>query len=95
MANTTKMNTISYNIPILKPRKHGEYVIILEDLEFCFPVEQLDYIEKLHNSGFRISEISEYTKRNEYEVLLAIIHLHREGRITRPLKGFRRCTFEY
>lgn len=32
----TEMNTISYNIPILKPRKHGEYVIILEDLEFRF-----------------------------------------------------------
>jgi len=70
---------------MLKPIGKENYVIILDDLEFAFQKDQLYEIAELHNDGVRLSEISRETRRDEYEVLLAIIHLHREGKLTRPL----------
>ena len=77
------MNTATNQFAFIRPT--GDYIIILEDLEFAFRKEQLDEIAELHNDGVRLSEISRETRRDEYEVLLAIIHLHRQGKLTRPL----------
>ena len=77
------MNTATNQFAFIRPT--GDYVIILDDLEFAFRHEQLDEIAELHNDGVRLSEISRITRRDEYEVLLAIIHLHRQGKLTRPL----------
>ena len=77
------MSTATNKFAFIRPT--GDYVIILDDLEFAFQKDQLDEIAELHNDGVRLSDISKITKRDEYEVLLAIIHLHREGKLTRPL----------
>ena len=77
------MNTATNKFAFIRPT--GDYVIILDDLEFAFQKDQLDEIAELHNDGVRLSDISKITKRDEYEVLLAIIHLHRKGKLTRPL----------
>ena len=77
------MNTATNQFAFIRPT--GDYVIILDDLEFAFQKDQLDEIAELHNDGVRLSDISKITKRDEYEVMLAIIHLHRQGKLTRPL----------
>ena len=77
------MNTATNQFAFIRPT--GDYVIILDDLEFAFRQDQLDEIAELHNDGVRLSDISKITKRDEYEVMLAIIHLHRQGKLTRPL----------
>lgn len=77
------MNTATNQFAFIRPT--GDYVIILDDLEFAFQKDQLDEIAELHNDGVRLSDISRITKRDEYEVMLAIIHLHRQGKLTRPL----------
>jgi len=63
-----------------------DYEIILDDLEFMFKKETLNDIKTLHNYGFSVAEISNKTKKDEYETLLAILHLHRQGKITRRLR---------
>lgn len=84
------MNTLTYqNPPHLPLSRHRDYEIILEDLEFVFSKKQLNLIKEMHNEGKWISDISIKIKRNEYEVLLAIVHLHKRGRIKREL-AFRR-----
>ena len=77
------MNTATNKFAFIRPT--GDYVIILDDLEFAFRKDQLDEIADLHNDGVRLSDISKITKRDEYEVMLAIIHLHRQGKLTRTL----------
>lgn len=62
-------------------------VIMLEDFNFIMPLKQLNLITELHNNGMKVGEISEQVKRNEYEVLLALIHQTDKGKITRSLKG--------
>ena len=80
------MNTATAKrIPLLKPTRYRNYEILLEDLEFIFSKKQLRIIKNLYNDGKWITEISEKVKRNEYEVLLAIIHLHRKRELTRPI----------
>jgi len=71
---------------MLKPIGKENYVIILEDLEFAFHRDDLSKIKLLHNQGFYIHEIAIHLKRDEYEIFLAILHLHREGKIKRKLR---------
>lgn len=80
------MNTLSQgNPPILPETRARDYVILLEDLEFCMPKQQLEKITNLHNSGTDIEDIAMKVKRNPYEVLLAIIHQVKRGIKMRPL----------
>jgi len=71
---------------MLKPIGKENYVIILEDLEFAFEKKELEMIAGHHNYGFGINEIAEHMNRNEYEILLAILHLHRQGQIKRKIR---------
>ena len=80
------MNTAGYNIAMIPKIGFNKYEIILDDLEFIFPVKTLEKVKRMHNFGFSITEISTETKRDEYEILLAIIHLHRKGKITRRIR---------
>lgn len=77
------MNTARQFIPLVKENS----VIILDELEFAFPEEQLSEIEFLHNNGYKISQIAKKVKRDEYETLLAVVHLHRERRLIKPFRG--------
>lgn len=80
------MNTASSYIPTVEQMRFRDYEIILEDLEFMFKKSSLSEIEFMHNRGFSITEIAEHAKRNEYEILLAVLHLHRKGRLKKPLR---------
>lgn len=77
------------DIPHLPKSRHRDYVIVLDDLEFVFSKKQLKIIADKHNSGEWAGDIAKEIKRNEYEVLMAIVHLHKKGRVTREL-AFRR-----
>lgn len=81
------MNTLNKYSVFIKSERARENVIILDDLEFCFSKEQLADVKMYHNQGKGIRDISALVKRNEYEVLLALLHFHRERELTRPFGG--------
>lgn len=84
------MNTTNrYIIPTLRPSRHRDYVVILDDLEFIFSKNQLDSIAHFYNEGEWVADIAKKIKRNEYEVLMAIVHLHIKRKLTRDL-AYRR-----
>lgn len=68
-----------------------DYEIALDDLEFAFSKKELDYIQNTHNKGVWLTKIAENIKRDDYEVLIAIMHMMREGRSIKPLnlKGIK------
>lgn len=61
-------------------------VVLLEDFDFLMEENQLKQITQLHNDGFSLGQISSRVKRNEYEVLLALIHQAARNKIERPLR---------
>lgn len=71
-----------YILPIKEP---GHWTNMLEDLEFIIETEKLDEIARLHNEGYNMHQISKCVKRYSWETLIAIIHLARQGRLTRPI----------
>lgn len=81
------MNTLRRGSVFIRSERARDNEIILEDLEFCFPKYQLADIKMYHNQGKSISYISKVVKRNEYEVLLALLHFHRKRELTRPFGG--------
>jgi len=77
-----RFNTAGSNIPILQmPRK--DYEIALDGLEFVFHKEQLQKIKELHNAGLSYKQISQIEKRDPYEIIIALLHLAREGHCLR------------
>ena len=62
----------------------GSNEIILEELEFGFPTEQLNEIQKDWENGAELEQIAFKQKRHRDEVFLAIFHLARKRKITRP-----------
>ncbi|GGB63731.1 hypothetical protein GCM10011409_46000 [Lentibacillus populi] len=79
------MNTLTNDRAYVKEGRHRDNVILLEELEFCMPKDQLRTITELHNNGMWIEDIAEEVKRNPYEVLLALIHQVKRGYKMRPL----------
>jgi len=65
-----------------------KYIIILEDLEFAFSESDLQYIKDFAHERW-IEDIADDLKRNVWEVLMAYIHLLRNGADLPPL-GVRR-----
>lgn len=63
---------------VLDPNE--EYEIALDDLEFAFSKKELSYIQNTHNNNIWITDIAKNIKRNEYEVLIAILHMHKQGK---------------
>lgn len=61
--------------PYIKP--HHEAIIINDDLEYAFPKEDLYYIKDFAHLG--IKQLAKDLKRDDFEVLWAYIHLHRQG----------------
>lgn len=67
----------------------GNNVILLEDLEFAMPKDQLEDITKLHNDGINFQDIAKEVKRHPYEVIIALLHQVKQGRHMRPF-AFRK-----
>lgn len=61
-------------------------VIILEEMNFIFRESELKKITELHHRDCWIDDIAEELKRNEYEILLALVHQHIKRKIKKPLK---------
>lgn len=55
------MNTLTH-VPLLSKKRHGDYVIALDDLEFAFPKSQLEEIKRLNNDGYGFKEISKIVR---------------------------------
>ncbi|MEC5422088.1 hypothetical protein QGM71_01095 [Virgibacillus sp. C22-A2] len=77
------MNTLS-NVAMLKQTRARDNVILLEELEFVMPTEQLQTITDLHNDGMELEDIAKEVKRNQYEVLIALIHQNKRNVKLRP-----------
>lgn len=75
------MNTLNHHIPIMQPSNSRDYVVMLEDLEFGISKQQLNHITDLHMQGMEWEDISQETKRDVYEVLVALIVQAKHGRI--------------
>lgn len=84
------LNTLSAGFaPIVPEIGADNYVILLEDLEFCIEKQKLQEITDLHNGGWDFQDIAKQVKRNPYEVLLALIHQTKRGSGVKPL-AFRK-----
>lgn len=84
------LNTASLtSIPVLD--NNEKYEIALENLEFAFSKSELNYIQNTHNKGVWVTTIAKNIKRDEYEVLIAIMHMLRQGKDIKPLnlKGIK------
>jgi hypothetical protein len=68
----------------LFPQDGEEKVILLEDLEFGMSIKQLNEITKLWNEGMKWEELSKQVKRDEIEILLALLHQLKRGVKLRP-----------
>lgn len=79
------MNTLTYGNSFVKQGYARDNVILLEELEFSMPKNQLDLITQLHNEGNSYKEISKLVKRNEYEVIIALLHQVKRRFKLRPL----------
>ena len=75
------MNTLAASAYLPKT---GSNEIILEELEFGFPTEQLAEIQEDWENGAELEQIAFKQKRHRDEVFLAIFHLARKNRIKRP-----------
>lgn len=69
----------------LKKTRADGYVILLEDLEFAFPKHELNELCNDWNTGTDIELLAKRYKRDVDEVFLALFHLARLGKITRPI----------
>lgn len=83
------MNTLTH-LPLLNKKRHGNYVIALDDLEFAFPKTQLERIRELNNEGYGYKEISKMVRRDKYEVIIALLHICREGHEVGPMGGWKK-----
>lgn len=61
-------------------------VVILEEINFIFRENELNKITQLHNEGLSITEITKEVGRDEYEILLALVHLHIKRKLTKPIR---------
>lgn len=86
----SSINTANSYVPIIPLKKYNSYEIALEDLEFVFTKNQLHEITVMHNNGVWVTDIAKNIKRNEYEVLIALIHQHRKGKLTKELAHRRK-----
>lgn len=74
------MNTLTNRNAYVEMDGAIENVIALDGLEFNFPKCQLEEITNLHNEGLNYKQISKEVSRNEYEVIIALLHQIRQGR---------------
>lgn len=81
------MNTLTRSNDFIKQNRARDYVIALDGLEFTFRKAQLDKIKELHNEGYSYKDISKKVLRHEYEVIIALLHLVKEGHYLRPFGG--------
>lgn len=61
------------------PRKNR--VLVLEDLDFLWDRPELKEMVQLWEQNLSVSEISEHFERDGDEILVALIHLGREGKL--------------
>ena len=62
-------------------------VILLEDLDFVWDEKDLRSLSEIWKEGIDIKSIAKYFKRDPDEILLALIHLARRGRIEKRKGG--------
>ena len=79
------MNTRNNALSAVLDPEEDDYEIALEGLEFAFSKRELKYIQEQHNDGIWFTDIAESIKRDDYEVLIAIMHMLRRGRQIKPL----------
>ncbi|MGG5463514.1 hypothetical protein [Clostridium sp. B9] len=61
----------------------NKHTIILEDLNFRWEDKTIERIIKLWKCGVGLKEITRISKRQGDEVFLLLLHLAREGKITK------------
>ena len=78
-----KFKTSGKAIPLIPLSEHNDF--IFENDELAFIPGQLREIADLHNYGMTVPDIAELERRTKKEILLALIELAYQEKITRPL----------
>jgi hypothetical protein len=64
-------------------------IIVLEDLNFIWERSELREIKKMWEKNFSVSYMADYFERDPDEILLALIHLAKDDRISARKNGFK------
>lgn len=70
-----------------KLRPQQELIIVLDDLDLSWFPEEVDKVKKLWEFGWHIVDIAKQIKRDQDEVAALIMHLARQGEISRRAGG--------
>jgi len=73
--------------PLIEARKNR--VVVLEELDFIWDEPDLKILVRQWNAGVSVEESAEYFGRDPDEILLAIIHLARNYKISRRKGGLK------
>lgn len=67
--------------------ENDKNIIILDGLDFLWNKEKLNDVVALHNEGYHVFDIAKIVKRKPAEVLLALVHVAKEGEVAiKPLQ---------
>lgn len=75
------MNTLGRAMPIL-PQDRSVVLFDDQDIEFGFPKQQIETINKLYDQGKGINYIAKYTRRSPHEIFLSQYERWMKGKIT-------------
>lgn len=68
----------------------GKTVIVLEELNYIFRESDINVITNMNNTGYSVEEIASKLNRDEYEIMLALLHQHKERMLTKQIQIRRR-----
>lgn len=66
----------------------SELVIILDDLDFSWFPYEIQKVAERFNAGVSFEELVDWTGRDPDEVLMLLIHLRRQGKVSFENTGF-------
>lgn len=70
-------------MPVFPMKRARDYEFLFENFELAFDKKQLKEIAKDWNDGMSINRLGIKHKRNDTEILLAIIYLSHKNRLKR------------
>jgi hypothetical protein len=78
------------NVQDLQPRSpRKNRIVILEDINFIWDEPELKEVRKMWKKGVSVISMAEHFERDPDEVLLAIMHLARNDKITARKSGLK------
>jgi hypothetical protein len=76
-----------HNKKFLRKSDYGEFILILENLDFCWDEPELLELIELWKEELNLKTLATYFGRDEDETFLALFHLARKGQIVQRRAG--------